>query len=1163
MRFAAGLLAIAMGAVAQGRVIAAQAPPSSGAASATQASVSTSPGKLHGVVKSGNVPLPGVTVTAQNTLTGKRYSTTTDTTGAWSLSIPQNGRYVVRTQFAAFAAGAQEALLNDANRDQTLNFELTLASRAAEREQEQNAQSSQVAQAVRQMVGNGAQSLSLMSALTGDTETQAGTGGPSGAALPSIAGNSDFSDQSVAISGQAGAVSPMAGIDVDRIRDAIETYRLQNPGQALPGQGGILMGGGAGGGSGAGIFMGGGPGGFGGPGGGGMFGGGFGGGGGMRNFRNFNPGQPHGAIFWTGSNSALNAEPFSLRGQPQEQPASGSNRFGITFMSAPYIPKLTKPSGKDTVFLTVSGSRTSTPFDQYATVPTDAERLGDFSATGQPLIYDPTTFQQFIANGTPNVIPADRISQQARALLPYFPEPNLPGTVQNYHLLTTEQSNITQAGVRYMRSIGSNASPFGGFGRGGGGGGGGGRRGQQSQGLRQSIHLNYNWAHSASDEVNIIPELGGKTASDSNSVQAGYTIGYHKVTSIFNASWNRSNSQTTNFFTNGEDIASQLGIQGPNGAPLNASPINYGVPQVQLSNLAGLNEQQPSFSLSQTISISETLSWIHGKHNLRFGGDYRRVHHDFLAGSNATGSFVFAGLFTQDANSDFDTGSAFADFLLGYPQQTTIDSSVSKSYLRDNVYDAYAMDDWRALPYLTLNYGLRYEFYAPYTEKYGHLANVDTNPSAGFSGLEQVTAGGVGAFSGQLPDALVFPFRKAFAPRIGLALRLPKQTVVRAGFGMNYTVGQYANFATKMAHEPPFADEQTNQEATASGAPSSACARGVTVTCLTLAQGFPAPDVIGNYSVDPHYPIPYVEVWNLDVQKTLPWGIVMNLGYNGSKGNKLDILTAPRALASSPQTNPQNLIFNYDQGVGFSKFGAATVRVNKRMTKGFAVGANYQYSHQIDNAGSEGTSDSVGAQNWMDLSAEEGNSGQDVRHRVTGTYVYELPFGQDKLWATTGTASHILEGFSISGNFTFATGTPLNPYYAAQIESLGCGTAGTLRPDRVSGVSVTEGGGTLKRWFNPAAFAEPEGNTAFPCEIFGNAGRNSIAGPGTVQNNMALSKTMQLGDTRSMEIRATINNVFNTVQYSGVDTNAASPSFGQVTSTGSMRSFQFMARYRF
>ena len=463
--------------------------------------------------------------------------------------------------------------------------------------------------------------------------------------------------------------------------------------------------------------------------------------------------------------------------------------------------------------------------------------------------------------------------------------------------------------------------------------------------------------------------MGGKTSSGSNSVQAGYTVGYHKLTSISNVNWNRVNSQATNLFTDGPDIATEIGILGPNGNPLNTTPLNYGLPSIQLSNIQGLSEQQPNLSVAQTISVSETLSWIHGKHNLRFGGDYRRVHHDFLASSNATGSFTFSGLFTEDANQDRATGSSLADLLLGLPQETTLDSAVNKSYLRDNVFDAYAQDDWRVLPQLTLLYGVRYEFFAPYTEKYGHLADVDTNPSAGFTGTAEVQSGETGPFAGALPDSLVFPFRTAVAPRLGLALRLPKQTVVRAGFGMNYTVGQYATFATTMAHQPPFANEQTNQEATSSGQASSACARSASPDCLTLAQGFPAPDTTGNYALDPHYQLPYVEVWNLDVQKTLRWGIVMNLGYNGSKGNHLDITSAPRATASSPNTNPANLVFTYDQAVAFSKFTAGTLRVNKRLSGGVALGANYQYSHLIDNAGSEGGSESVGAQNWQGVLA--------------------------------------------------------------------------------------------------------------------------------------------------------------------------------------------------
>jgi hypothetical protein len=499
-------------------------------------------GKLHGVVKSGNIPLPGVTVTAQNTLTGKRFSTTTDITGAWSLTIPQNGRYVLRTQFAGFAAGAQEALLNASSHDKTVSFELVLASRAAAQQQSETASERVIPSVIQQLGVSGAQNLNLSSVLTADTESQTGSAGAAGAALPSIAGNSDFSGDSVAISGQAGAVSPMAGVDTDRMRDAMETMRAQG--------GGNFDGGGFGGGFG-------GPGGF---GGGGFGGGGFGGpgGGGRGNFRGFNPGQPHGSVFWSGSNAALNAEPFALHGQSQQQPASGTNRFGVTLMTAPYLPHFTKPSGKDTIFFTVSGSRSSNPLDEYATVPTEAEREGDFSAAGLPVIYNPATGQPFAGNIIPGGV-SGSIAAAANALLcpttsltpctPYIPYPNLPGTTQNYHLLTTAQSNSTQAGVRYMRSLGKNATLMGSR-----GGYGGGRR-TQNQGLRQSINVNYNWSDSDSENVNIFPQLGGNSSSNSNSVQAGYTVGYKKITNIFNANWNRSTSQATNYFTNKTDIA--------------------------------------------------------------------------------------------------------------------------------------------------------------------------------------------------------------------------------------------------------------------------------------------------------------------------------------------------------------------------------------------------------------------------------------------------------------------------------------------------------------------------------------------------------------------------------------------------------------------------------
>jgi hypothetical protein len=1055
-------------------------------------------GTLHGVIKSGNIPLPGVAVTATNTLTGKKFATTTDITGAWSMTIPQNGRYVIRTEFAAFAASTHEALLNATSHDQAVNFDLALASRAAQQAAREDAQGTaeQVQQAMRQLGVNGAQSLSLMSSLAAGTDAAEGgttTNATSGAALPGAATSSTFSTDSVAVNGQSGTVSPLAGIDVDRIRDAMETARAQG---LIPGGGGFFGGQGFGGG---------------GPGGG--FGGGFGGrgfGGGRGNFRGFRPDQPHGSIVWNGNNSALNALPFSVTGQQQTQPDYGSNQFQLILIGEPYIPKLTKPSGKDTVFLTLSGTRSSTPSDTYAVVPT-ADQRGTCSSTI-------TASQPASCN-----------------LLTFFPLPNLTDNSQgyNYYFASTAQSNTTQAGLRYIRAIGSNAA----LPSGGGRGGGGRRRNNQNQGLRQSVNANYNQSHSASDNVNPFPDLGGKTTSNNYSLQVGYSLGYHRWNNNLTGGWNRTVSQATNFFTNGSDIATEIGVLGPNNSPLNSSPLNYGIPNVQLSGTAGLSEQQPSFSLRQTISASDALSYGHGKHNYRFGADYRRVHQDFLGSTNATGTFYFAGDTAEDS-----INSLVAD----QPASSTIASSANKSYLRENVWDLYAQDDFRVFSNLTLNYGIRYEYFSPYAEKFDHLAELGTN--AGFTQVAEIYPGCTGPFCGTAPRTLVYPFRKGVAPRLALALRLPKSTVLRAGYAINFNNGQYATFAKSMVFQPPFANVQTNTPTTAA---------------ISLENGFPQPEAnqAPNYSLAPHYSLPYVQAWNIDVQHTFRMGILLNVGYNGSKGTHLDVTSAPTPT-SQTAANPAYPIpvpFKFEQAEAFSNFNNGTIRLRKRLQKGISLGAYYQYSHSIDDAGSIGGTSTIVAQNWQNLLAEEGNSSFDRRHQVTGDYLFELPFGKDKAFLTGGgVASKALEGLSISGTFTFATGEPLTPAYQVSDAELANNTEGTERPNRVPGISVTAGGGSIKQWFNPAAFSQ-----VAPANGIGDTPRHSIAAPGLITNGMSLSKTAQLGDTRSFEVRATANNVFNTVQYSGVDTNTTSPTFGEVTSAARMRSFSFRVQFRF
>jgi hypothetical protein len=1115
-------------------------------------------GVVHGTVKAGNVPLPGVSVVATNTLTGQRYATITDINGNYSMNIPVNGRYVLKTELSAFASETKTALVKPTTAapvSQQADFALTLASRVPPETPQQSVASNTGhvgrpsgagpgAGTVRRNTGGGAQNLALLAALTGTEDTGINSGA-TGAALPSLATSSDFSTDSVAVTGQAGTTNPFAGVDMEQLRQNAELDQsVAGGGQGGAGGGRGQGGPGGGGGGGGGGFGGGGGGGFGGGGFGGG-GGGFGGGGGGRggrggfgNFRGFKPNQPHGALFWTGGNSALNATPFRIRPEQAAQPSYASNQFGLTFLGTPYIPHLIEHDTKDTFFLNISGQRSSSPFNQYGSVPTAAERTGDLSGlTTQQgahiTIYDPITHVPF----PNNLIPADRISAQAKSLLAFLPQQNLDGQFQNYQRLASSESNNTRIGVRFIHSFGpsTGGGPIGGMIRQ--------YLGQGGNTLRQSMNVNFNYSHSAADELDLFPQLGGKQQSHQYSVQLGYSIGKGRLTNNLGLNWNRSHSQVRNDFTGNTDIASQIGLNG-----LSTNPLFFGLPDLTLNQFTSVTEQQPNLQTNQTLAATESTSWIHKKHNFRFGGDFRRVHNDLFGNTgNITGTYTFTGLFTEAPGSSgttggtSTTGSSLADLLLGLPQQTSIQAPEQKSYLRQNAWDAFAQDSWRVRANVTLLFGLRYEYYSPYSEKYDRLSTLDTGNN--FASVATVLSGGIGPYNGKYPRDLVYPEHNNFSPRLGIAVRVMKDTVVRAGYGINYAIGQYAKFIQDFAFQPPYANVQTNDVTNGAN--------------ITLADGFLATSQSeGNYAVNKNYRLPYVQVWNMNLQRTLPLGIVVNIGYNGSKGTRLDIVNAPGRTANA---SVSGVYYGYEQSVAFSNFNALTVSVRNRLHDGVALGATYTYSHSIDNAssiGGSGGSATVVAQNWQNLLAEESNSSFDVRNKVTGNFLYELPFGPDAHFLTTGALSHSLNGISMSGTFTFASGSALTPNYEATVNEVARGTTASLRPDRVPGASLTAGGGTLDDWFNRSAFVAP-------ANTYGTASRFSIPGPGTVSVNASLSKTVRFSETRTFETRATASNVFNTVQYSGVDTTLGSGTYGQVTSAAGMRQFTFNARFRF
>jgi len=912
----------------------------------------------------------------------------------------------------------------------------------------------------------------------------------------------------------------------------------------------------------------GGAGGPGGPGGGrGGPGGGFGGGG----FRGFDPTQPHGAVFYLGGNGALNAAPFSIAaalGEPGAKvvkPSSMQNRFGVSFAGSPFVPGVWKASSKQFVFLNVTGQRNITPYIFNGTVPTLVERSGDFSGLG-PTLFDPATGQPIPGNNLKNAsVP---ISPQALALLNFYPAPNVPnaGLLNNYQTVTNGGQNATTAALRFVRNFGQN-NDFGRF---------AGRR-TQSNGpkvLTQNLNFNGSYSHTATDVRSIFLPLGGTTATNGYGVTAGYTLGYGRLRNNASVNWNRSHATQQNYFTNGAaNPAAQAGVLVGNDA-IQGNPFYYGVPTLSFGGttaFTSLNNTTPTDTLNQTISFSDFLGWSYKKHNMRYGFDVRRVHADTIgvtssllsASVSPLGAFSFTGYATENPAARGcvgsgtacpvlpASGSGFADFLLGLPQQAQVQAGLNKTYLRANILDWYAQDDWRALPNLTLNYGIRYEYFSPYVEKYNRLVNLDHN--ADFTQVQGVQPDQQGPFSGAFPRSLVNPDKAMYAPRLAFAWRpkmtWAKSTVVRGSYGINYNTGQYATIARYMANQPPFAVTQTNI------AGQQGCG---TFASFTLAGAFNCSNaaVQNNFAANVNYRLGRVQIWDLDLQRTVPWQIVLNIGYNGAKGGNLDLVRAPNRTATG-LLNSGAQAFAYEDSIGYSRFEALRVNARKRMSKGVSLQATYQYGHSIDNASSIGGSAQTVAQNDLNLNAEEGNSSFDIRQKLTGNWVFELPFGPNRaLLATGGFWSKALDGFSVSGDYTFQTGSYFTPQYQLTVQEAATGVGNTLRPDRNFGAPIG-GAKRIGEWFNPGAFTAP------PAGQFGTASRNSIEGPGTEVVDVSLSRTVDLGDTRSFEARVTAANALNIVSFTGIDTVLNSPTFGQVAGTGTMRTLTVFARYRF
>jgi hypothetical protein len=1091
----------------------------------------------------GVVSVPAVTVQLINPQTGERKETLTDENGNFAFTGIPLGNYRITLSLVGFRPDVREPIPVTADKLLKINLAMVLAMPEGA--------------AVAQGNGGGRSPLRRgngnLATLTPTTRNRGqfpaasqnsfgdGAGGEEGVLRITENGGAESAGTENAAPGETMPENP------DASTSAANSFLLgggvgdvATPGEGRGGRRGMRGGGGGfgggaggfGGGAGSPFGAGGGPSGGGQGGGFGGGGGGFGGGGGGARGWGRNRAQVNrirGNFTEQYTNSGFDAHPYPLNVLESPRIPSYQETFGFSLGGPLVIPKVYNGGSKTSWFASYNLQRGRTGFDSFSTVPTMAEREGDFSdavlRSGRyAAIYDPLSSATGARTPFPeNTIPAQLISAEAQGLLSYIPLPNLPGQVQNFHL----QVPLPTGNDRVM-----------------------GRIGQQID-SKNSLNVMYYFNRASSQSVATFPGIRSQTSSRGQnlSVSESHTFNTHLVNTL-SLNFNRLRTSLLNDFAFQQNIAAQLGING-----VSTNPFDWAIPSIGFTNFGGLNDPLSSLTRPQTIRANDVLIWNHGKHNIRLGGELRRVEQNTGTDPNAEGTFSFTGYSTSNFDKGYPvpgTGFDFADFLLGLPQTTSVRYGVASNYLRTWVTTSFIQDDWRAGNHWTLNGGIRYEYFLPFSEKYGHLSDLAFGP--GFTSPEVVT----GIESGSLPPSLIHSDWHNFSPRLGIAYRpwIQHHLVMRSGYGVFYDGSIYSRMVNNMVDQPPFA-----QASTLTTNPEQV---------LTLENGFPAlsPNTIHNtYAADTNYRRPYAQSWNFSVEDEIVRNVVLNVQYIGTKGTKLDLLLSPDSVNPSASGSHETSIpgvqqFLYETSGAASIYNGLQVVLRRQFHGGFSMSGFYTWSKSIDDAANIGGNGHNVPQNSFDLIAERALSNFNVGQKLVVNHTYELPFGgQRRFLNRGGFGSRIIGDWQLSGVATLQTGLPLTAAVAGnQSNNNGSGVFASERPDATGvPVSLPRSQRTTLDFFNTGAFALPESGEV------GTAGRNTIMGPGAVTFNMSLGRFFTFSREKGIRGRFSINanNIFNHPNYAGVATTINAQNFGWVTSVAAMRSLNVALRFNF
>ena len=797
-----------------------------------------------------------------------------------------------------------------------------------------------------------------------------------------------------------------------------------------------------------------------------------------------------------------------------------------------------------------------------STVPTAAERTGDFTDLGltlyDPMTTNPKTGARAVLNPAhPAVIPTGRINSLGQAIANVYPLPDAPGTVNNFLLnpVRTQKENSFDIRVDHR--------------------------------LADKDQLIVDFAF---DKVAVFQpsELGltnGIVGGSANQHEGTINNQYQH----WALGWTRSlGSAMVNDLHGGYFRPQIAGLS--QGYGKNQAQKVFGIPnanrdqnssamtQFLLSSYQGIGDTQfdPEIVISNLWQIADTLSWMHGKHSIKFGTDFRRQQQNYLQVQDPQGEFTLTGDYTKNLVTG-KGGNAVADLLLGIPKTIYQDGVPGIMPSRYWDYAAFVQDDYRVTPNLTLNLGLRHSIQSPENGRIGSF-NFTTLKVVNTFGPNAVSHGGVG-----------FEY-KDWGPRVGFAWSPfgAKRTVVRGGFGIFYAPDG-DDFDDLSTNPPSFGLYQATYNPI-----------NIPTANQFISVGFPAqlphadPNVpsgnvrTGGTQLKP----PRIMEWNFNVQQQFGETWVLQTAYVGTRGNGLwnhesgDYNQPVQPLDTNFQNGTQfgrrffnqlpNLqtIYTIDVPAFDMTYHAFQASLNKRFSRGLNLLAAYTFANNLGTANGLYGSD---VQNVYNIAAEKGPVQPDIHHRLSVSYLYQMPFGVGKAFLNKGgVANAVVGGWEMSGITTLESGRSINPGLSSDVTNTG---SGSPRPDAIhdpydfsfntaAQASLgCPGYQTIHCWFNQAAFQLPPlapGQAV--TRQFGNAGRGTLRSPGLSNFDFSLHKNFRLTESQNLQFRAECFDIFNHPIFNNPGTRINSKGGAGITSTllpDSQREIQLALKWTF